>query len=318
MVRGHEVITCGDKVSEKIYTKEFPEIKHVFLKGYEPYYSKRKSQVFSILKQLPKFIIRIIEEKKAIEKICFEENIDIIISDNRFGLRSKRTTNIYITHQINIIGPYFITKLINPINRKILGKFDHVWVPDFENSELSGDLSKNKLNHLCIGPLSRFENYKNDDSNILFKYLAIISGPESHRSILEEEITNCFLKLNYQCAIINGKTTGKKRLIENISIFPHLGIKEFIKLISSSELVICRSGYSSIMDLYYLQKKIIFIPTPGQTEQEYLAKYYKEKYGISFFKQGEIDLKKQNFNSIERISNPKKKLLEVALKKINL
>ena len=271
-----------------------------------------------ILKQLPKFINRIKKQKKTIEKICFKENIDIIISDNRFGLRSKRTTNIYITHQINIIGPYFITKLINPINRKFMRKFDHVWIPDFENSELSGDLSKNKLNHLFIGPLSRFENYKNDDSKIHFKYLAIISGPEPHRSLLEKEITNCFLKLNYQCAIINGKTTGKKRLIENISIFPHLRIEKFVKLISNSELVICRSGYSSIMDLYYLQKKIIFIPTPGQTEQEYLAKYFKKKHGISFFNQGEIDLKKQNFSSINRTSNTKKKLLEVAFKKINL
>ena len=139
------------------------------------------------------------------------------------------------------MGPYFITKLINPINRKFMRKFDHVWVPDFGNSELSGGLSENKLNCLNIGPLSRFENYKNNDSKILFKYLAIISGPENQRSLLEEEITNCFLKLNYQCAIINGKTTGEKKLIENISIFPHLEIEEFIKLISKSELIICRS-----------------------------------------------------------------------------
>ena len=268
--------------------------------------------------QLPKFINRIIKEKKTIEKISFEENIDIIISDNRFGLRSKGTTNIYITHQINIMGPLLITKLINAINRKIIGKFDYTWIPDFENSELSGGLSENNLNCLNIGPLSRFENYKNDDSKILFKYLAIISGPENQRSLLEKEIKNCFLKSNYQCAIVNGKTIGEKKLIENISIFPHLEVNEFIKLISSSELIICRSGYSSIMDLYYLQKKVIFVPTPGQTEQEYLAEYYKEKYSISFFKQGEIDLKKQNFNSIKRISNPKKKLLEVAFKRINL
>ena len=64
LIRGHKVITCGDKVAEKIYLKEFPEIKHVFLKGYKPYYSKRKSQRFAILKQVPKFINRIIEEKK--------------------------------------------------------------------------------------------------------------------------------------------------------------------------------------------------------------------------------------------------------------
>ena len=81
---------------------------------------------------------------------------------------------------------------------------------DFENNELSGGLSENKLNCLNIGPLSRFENYKNDDSKILFKYLAIISGPENQRSLLEKEIKNCFLKSNYQCAIVNGKTIGEK------------------------------------------------------------------------------------------------------------
>ncbi len=219
---------------------------------------------------------------------------------------------------MNIMGPLLMTKLINAINKKIMGKFDHIWIPDFKNGELSGALSKNKLNCLNIGPLSRFENYKNDDSKILFKYLAIVSGPEPHRSLLEEEIMNCFLKSNYQCAIINGKTTGEKKIFRNISIYPHLEIKDFFQLISGSELIICRSGYSSIMDLYYLQKKVIFIPTPGQTEQEYLARYYKEKYAISFFKQGEIDLKKQNFNSIKRTSDPKKKLLEVAFKKVNL
>ncbi|PDH48335.1 MAG: glycosyltransferase [Bacteroidetes bacterium MED-G20] len=268
--------------------------------------------------QVPKFINRIIKEKNIIEKISLEENIDIIISDNRFGLRSKSATNIFITHQLNIMGPLLVTKLINVINRKIIKNFDHIWIPDFENGKLSGELSKNKMKCLNIGPLSRFEKYKNDDSKILYKYLAIISGPEPHRSLLEEEITSCFLQSNYQCAIINGKTKENKKLIENISIFSHLEIKDFTKLISSSELIICRSGYSSIMDLYYLQKKVMFIPTPGQTEQEYLAKYYKKKYSISFFKQGEIDLKKQNFNSIKKIPNPKKKLLKVAFEKVNL
>jgi UDP-N-acetylglucosamine transferase subunit ALG13 len=191
-------------------------------------------------------------------------------------------------------------------------------VPDFTNSKLSGNLSKKKYKVLNIGPLSRFENYQKKDSKILFKYLAIISGPEPHRSLLEKEVMKCFLKTKYKCAIINGKTRGDEKITENITVFPHLESKEFTKLISKSEFIICRSGYSSIMDLYFLQKKVIFIPTPGQTEQEYLAKYYKEKYAIQFFKQGKLDLKECHFNSIKKNSNPKKKLLEVALKKINL
>ena len=200
----------GIKLQKKFIKKNFQKLSIFLLKDISLIIVRRKNQGFAILMQLPKFINRIIKEKKTIEKISFEENIDIIISDNRFGLRSKRTTNIYITHQINIMGPLLITKLINAINRKIIGKFDHTWIPDFENSELSGGLSENKLNCLNIGPLSRFENYKNDDSKILFKYLAIISGPENQRSLLEKEIKNCFLKSNYQCAIINGKQLAKK------------------------------------------------------------------------------------------------------------
>lgn len=316
--RGHKVITCGDHIAEEIYQKEFPNINHIIIKGYEPYYSGNNNQRIAILKQVPKFIKKIIKEKKIIESISIKEKIDIIISDNRFGIRTNRTTNIYITHQLNIMGPLLIRKLINVINRILIRKFDYTWVPDYANSELSGDLSINKLESLKIGPLSRFENYKNDDSEIRYKYLAIISGPEPHRSLIEKEIINCFIETNYKCAIIVGKTTVEKKLIENISIFPHLETKEFLKLISRSELIICRSGYSSIMDLYFLQKKVLFIPTPGQTEQEYLAKYYKEEYSISFFKQGKINLKKADFNSIQKISNAKKKLLEVAFKKANL
>ena len=154
--------------------------------------------------------------------------------------------------------------------------------------------------------------------NYKYKYLAIISGPEPQRSLLEDEIQNCFLKTNEHCAIINGLTKTKEISAEKITFYPHLETTAFRELLTKSEFVICRSGYSSIMDLYVLQKKVLFIPTPGQTEQEYLAKHHQKIHSIYYQKQERINLKKARFNFIQPKSETKKKLLKVAFDKVGL
>jgi uncharacterized protein (TIGR00661 family) len=270
-----------------------------------------------LIKQIPKFIKTIYSERKIAEKISLEQNADIIISDNRFGFRSSKTLNIYLTHQLKIKGPLPLMKIVNQINRLFIKKFDHCWVPDFENSLLSGELSQSSLEKTFIGPQTRFEKIVKERKKYKYKYLAIISGPEPQRSLLEDEIQNCFLKTNEHCAIINGLINTKKTSFEKISFYPHLETTSFKELLTKSELVICRSGYSSIMDLYILQKKVLFIPTPGQTEQEYLAKYFQETYLIYYQKQGRINLKKVGFNFMKSISE-KKNLLEIAFNKVNL
>ena len=316
--RGHEVITCGNKISNKIYKKEFAEIKHIEIEGYKPYYSKNKSQKWALIKQIPKFIKIIYIERKIAERISLEQNADIIISDNRFGFRSSKTTNIYLTHQLKIKGPLFLMKIVNIINGLFIQRFDYCWVPDFENSLLSGELSDSYLEKTYIGPLSRFVKNVAKRKKYKYKYLAIISGPEPQRSLFEDEIQNCFLKTNEYCVIINGRVNSKKISTEKITSYPHLETTSFMELLSKSELIICRSGYSSIMDLYFLQKKVLLIPTPGQTEQEYLAKYHQETHAIYNQKQGEINLKEANFNFIQPKTMIKKNQLEEALNNINL
>ena len=209
-------------------------------------------------------------------------------------------------------------KLVNIINELFIQRFDHCWVPDFENSLLSGELSNSKLPQTNIGPLSRFEKNVTERTKYKYKYLAIISGPEPQRGQFEKEIQNCFLKINAHCAIINGITNTKETSTKNITIYPHLQTSVFLEVISTSELVICRSGYSSIMDLYFLEKKVFFIPTPGQPEQEYLAEYHLETHGIHYQKQGVINLDLVKFNFINPKSRTKKKLLEAAFNKVNL
>ena len=189
----------------------------------------------------------------------FTKNADIIISDNRFGFRSSKTTNIYLTHQLKIKGPFFLMKIVNIINELLIQRFDHCWVPDFENSLLSGELSNSSLKKTNIGPLSRFEKSIAKKKKYKYKYLAIISGPEPQRSLLEDEIQNSFLKTNEYCAIINGLVNPKEISNGKITSYPHLETNSFRELLTKSEFIICRSGYSSIMDVCFLQKKVLFI-----------------------------------------------------------
>jgi predicted glycosyltransferase len=63
-----------------------------------------------------------------------------------------------------------------------------------------------------------------------------------------------------------------------IKVFNHLPADELRQEIERAEWVISRCGYSTIMDLVALQKKALLIPTPAQTEQEYLAAYLHRKH----------------------------------------
>ena len=318
ILRGHTIITCGDQKSKIIYEKEFPNILHIIIDGYKPTYSKYNIQEWSIVKQIPKFINRIYKEQKDAERISKELNIDIIISDNRFGFRSKKTINIFLTHQLKIKGPENLMKFVNKINERFIKKFDVCWVPDFENSLLSGDLSTCKFKTTKIGPLSRFEDGYTKKTKFKYKYLAIISGPEPQRSLFEKEITHAFKKIKDPCVIITGQIKKSKDKIKNIDIYPHLEIKKFKEIVVQSELMICRSGYSSIMDLYFLRKKVMFIPTPGQTEQEYLAKLHKKKSNIYFQKQGEINIESTKFMNFNMDNNKWGNLRKNAFKRIGL
>jgi UDP-N-acetylglucosamine:LPS N-acetylglucosamine transferase len=60
------------------------------------------------------------------------------------------------------------------------------------------------------------------------------------------------------------------------------------EIISGSDNIITRSGYSTIMELVSLNCTALIIPTPGQTEQEYLAEYLSEKGWFYSVSQSEI------------------------------
>ncbi|QTD36221.1 glycosyltransferase [Polaribacter batillariae] len=265
-------IIASDGAALEFLQQEFPTLATLKLSSYKIKYGKNLKK--NLFFQLPR-IFRGIQKEKKIIQLYVDENPDVvgIISDNRFGVNNKKVTSVYITHQINILSG-FVTFLTSKIHQKIINKFDECWIPDTSNSEFSGKLSisKKNLNQQFIGVLSRFkkqETQKNID------VLVLLSGPEPNRTYLEEKLISAFKNDKRNVVFVLGKVAKnqKKWTKNNCTFYNYALSKELQEFINSSEIVVCRSGYSSIIDLAVLEKKVFFIPTKNQPEQEYLAKY---------------------------------------------
>ncbi len=282
-----QVIIAADGRPLELLKKEFPELEFIVLKGYNIVYPSSGSMVLKMFFSVPKIFIGIYNEHTDLKKIIQEREIDTVISDNRFGLWNKNIKSIFITHQLRIKTP-FAEKLLHRINLYFIKKYDECWVPDFAGTEnLSGDLSHKYAlpeNAFFVGPLSRFSNViakeeRLKQSHNSYEIMAIISGPEPQRSIFEKLILAQIKQTNLKALVVCGKTELEQKIetLGNIELISHLKADEMQQAFLNSQLIIARSGYSTIMDLATLGKKVIFVPTPGQTEQEYLAEYLMSK-----------------------------------------
>ena len=283
--RGHKISFGVNDEQKFLLEQELDFGNYIQFEGYNIQYPRGGSMAIKMLLESPKILKRIRTEHNELQVLIDKYKFDLVISDNRFGLHTQKTPCIYITHQLNIQSPGLIKNQLHKIHGKYINRFTHCWIPDSEGKiNLGEELSHGKLHDNCsyIGTLSRF-NQKATTENEDIDYLAIISGPEPQRSEFERIIIHEFKKLpKNKCAIVVGKPLSKKHeSIENILYFSHLNSIEFFKLICRSKKIICRPGFSTIMDLSTLQKPAHFIPTPGQTEQEYLAKLYGKENGWS-------------------------------------
>jgi len=263
---------------------EYPTLRFVNLPGYRLRYG-RKSVIttLKIFFQIPKILIQINRENRWLNIFLRRESIDAIISDNRYGLHSKKIISVFITHQLQIKTPFgkITDKILQKLNYRYIDKFSTCWVPDFKNNNsLAGKLSHPGIFpgipvHY-IGLLSRFAK---KETSAFYKILILLSGPEPQRTILENIILNDLKLYNEKTILVRGLPEEKKIITvsSNVEVHNHLSATELNEKICQSEIVICRSGYSTIMDLARLRQKSIMTPTPGQTEQEYLAEYLFKK-----------------------------------------
>ncbi|MCB0708592.1 MAG: glycosyl transferase family 28 [Chitinophagaceae bacterium] len=278
------VIIAAYGPTKDLLQKEFPALEFVDYRGYEMQYSRHKEWfMVKLFLQFPKLFSRVRAEKRWLKMAIEKYKLDAVISDNRLGMSNKKITSIYITHQLFIkTGNSFLNRLAQKIHYHYINKYNACWVPDWAVDEnLAGELSHPvKLPAIpvtFIGPLSRFEKA---EMQLKFDCCCIISGPEPQRSIFENIILKQVHECNYKVVIVRGlpqQTTPPQIKNPLVTIINHLPMAEMSRLIQQSKLIISRSGYSTIMDLVTLQKKAVLVPTPGQTEQEYLAKYLGNK-----------------------------------------
>ncbi len=267
--------------------------------------------------QLPGLMLSIIKEHRELKKILKKTGAGIVISDNRFGLFSKKAKTVFVTHQLFIRAPKklkWLQQLIYKINRFFISRYDQCWIPDFENfPNLSGELShKNPLEKTTfIGPLSRFaESSLEAGENPLPPgfpeefILAIISGPEPQRTLFEKVLLNQLKNSGKAFVLLRGKANSThSEKLKNGWVIDHASTPAIKFLLQNARLVICRPGYSTIMDLSVFGKKALLVPTPGQTEQEYLGDYMQENRWALSVKQNLLKLEKhlpmvENFSGI--------------------
>ena len=280
-----EVIIGAEGRIESLLKQEFPSLKFLPLQGYHIQYGKNKWDLLGkITMQIPKILERIDEETDWLYSIVEEHHIDAVISDNRYGVHHDDIPTAFITHQLLIktsLGK-LSDGVLQKLNYEFIEQFSECWVPDWEGEEnLAGELSHpSKLPSVpvhYIGPLSRFENAGNtSESNPL---LIILSGPEPQRSLFEELVAEQLVGLRQEATLVRG-LPGESTVLDlpgYIKQYTHLGAAELQSEIEKASMVICRAGYSSVMDLVKMHKRCIMVPTPGQTEQEYLAKHLMQK-----------------------------------------
>ena len=306
-----EVLIAAEKDGAALLQKEFPALQILPLAGYRVSYSKKKAFFFlKMMLQFPKVKQAIKREQLWLDKVITEQKIDLVVSDNRYGLWSNKVPCVFITHQLFIkTGAAFSERIAQKINYRYINKFSACWVPDAAGEHsLAGKLSHpDKLPETpvkYIGALSRLEK-KDAVKNI--DLLVLLSGPEPQRTALEGLLLPQMDDSIGKIVLIRGLPRGGNKLPlqnENITVYDHLPATELNNLMAATKLVICRSGYSTVMDLAALQQKAILIATPGQGEQEYLSNYLSGKNYCIAAEQSRLVLKDLMNEIAQKILTP--------------
>jgi len=323
---GMEVHVGGNGSSLLLLKKEFPHLKFLDLPAYAPSYPRKGNMAAAMLKQIPKFIKAIRQEYIVTKTYVKHQGIDVVISDNRYGCRCEDVPSVIITHQSNVMMPRrfgFLRGIVRYMVIRLLSRFDVCWLPDDPQHQIAGTLTAfgkvpPSLQVGFIGILSRFQRSAHTTPPAL-NVLAVCSGPEPQRTLLEEILLPQLQLSGLRFLLVRGVVEEEAAPREHV--VNYLTSEALQEMILQSDVIISRSGYSTVMDLCKLGKKAIFIPTPGQTEQEYLADTLMKKRWTFSMPQDEFDLKKALVQSADytglQIVDTSDELLREAIRSIS-
>ncbi|HTI12479.1 MAG TPA: glycosyltransferase [Puia sp.] len=297
------VAASGDQ--KALLEEEFPFLSFVELPGYNIKYGKNRA--FTLLKivgSIPKILIRIKREKDWMRQFLAAEKPDAVISDNRYGLYAPGLCSVFITHQLRIRTPLgsFADTLLQKVHYRAIRRFSSCWIPDLEGPDaLAGGLSHPRqlpsIPTRYIGLLSRLERSSPAGPGVSSScdLLVLLSGPEPQRTLFEKKVLDQLSSYSGSTILVRGLPGSRTspglsgeggtaipagaegRQGGRLTVYHHLPAGALNVVMEGAGIVLCRAGYSTIMDLLKLGKKAILVPTPGQTEQEYLGSYLSGK-----------------------------------------
>lgn len=291
--QGFEVIIASDGGALDLLRLELPGRHFLTLPGYDIRYTKGRGLPWYLLFQSPRVWGVVQQEHALVEQWTAEFQLSGIISDNRYGCYSKSVPSALVSHQLHIEAG-LLSWPVNWINRRFLRPFDAIWVPDdpIKEQRISGRLSRSRGIEPpvgYVGILSRFKSRSPSSSS--GRVLALLSGPEPQRTQLEEMVFDFMREHPHylQWHVVRGTTEPAATPIPpQVQVDDLLPAEALKQAIQGADLVVARSGYSTLMDLAVLGKKALLIPTPGQTEQLYLARRMKKKGWVHTVAQANI------------------------------
>ena len=297
LAHGHQPYIASDGVALSLLQKEFPDLPSFELPSYKiTYAEKAKNFKIKMIWDSPKVLKAMAKEKKAVKKLVKQHELDGVISDNRLGVFYKKVPCVFVTHQLNVLSGN-TTWMSSKAHQNIIKKFDACWVPDVEGKPnltgKLGHLKKKKKNIKYLGPLSRFSRTQQDFS---YNLMVLLSGPEPQRTLLEEKLLKELKKYEGNILFVKGKIEAEQthEVLKNAAytweLYNFMQSEDLGKAINQSKLILCRSGYTTVMDLAKLEKKAFFIPTPGQYEQEYLAKRIQKQGLVPYCEQDDFTI----------------------------
>jgi len=311
---GNRVILISHGKALSMLKEEFPDCIIRDVKDTQIAYPKFGWMfVFMMVAQVPKMLLGWRHERQQIQALEKEFKPDLIMTEMRLGIWSKHTPSILITHQLRfhlptglawagIFGEWF--------NRIVFTHFNYIFVPDAKGKpNLSGDLSHNsrisrhrKVCYIgCLSSIVPDADPPEKDIDLMIS----ISGPEPQRTQFEEKILGQLDSISGTGVITLGTPAIGNNIVkktDNVTVYSHLNRKEMNSMMQRANHVVCRSGYSTVMELLALQKSALFVPTPGQTEQEYLADLYEKEGLFGCCTQDKLDLKNIQFTGNHRIA----------------
>jgi uncharacterized protein (TIGR00661 family) len=280
---GNQLYFAGERNQISIIKQYFSTLHCIEFLGYPFHFRSEKSFRQDILRQIPSHLKRYKEELREVNQLCDQYDIQIVISDHRYGFRSKKARSIFLTHQVNLPLRWYEFPF-QSLHRRWMKKFDEIWIIDDETFNYAGNLSKapKHLSASYIGTLSRFEFYNDEHGRRNGGVVIVVSGPILYATKFALEQSKIYD--NETVCMILPPELGNLMFSSNIQIVTSENWRQCDKIILNATKIVSRSGYSTLMDLIQLRVPFFIIPTPGQTEQEYLFNHWSIQNNLNGYR----------------------------------